>query len=96
LPDVYDVTAFPDAIGIPDGPVFVVCDDCHEAYMEPAYYTFEVSACKTTESTPDGETVIDHMNTLEGCTGNLCPDCAGPYIAPDVLPDPRDPAPHLK
>jgi len=54
------------------------CDDCTEQYAGPAYYTFPTSECRTSDH--DGE-----ATPHEGCTGNLCPRCAGP----DLEPDPR-------
>lgn len=58
------------------------CDDCGQQYPEPAYYTFV--GCH--EEGPNGE-VRDHV----GCTENLCPNCTGPFIEPDLENDPRKP-----
>ena len=62
--------------------VFFICDDCGEAYMSPMYYTFEPSDCH----------VDDDDGPHKGCTGNLCPSCAGPDIDPYDLHDPRRPS----
>lgn len=62
-----------------------LCDDCNKEYPGPPWYTFDEEACHTVEISPDGETEILHMNTAEGCTGNLCPDCI------DHPDDPKDP-----
>lgn len=74
---------------VPDAE-FIVCDDCREAYLEPAYYSwFDADPCELTETDPvTGEvTEIPH-----DCTFNECPDCAGPYLEPDLENDPRRPA----
>jgi hypothetical protein len=70
---------------------FVICDDCREAYPEPAYYSFDTDACTTTGT---DDQIIQHMDDpVDGpCTGNMCPDCAGPYLWPDDQDDPRKPA----
>ncbi len=61
-----------------------VCDDCGQEYPGPAYYTFPPYSCRT--SNHDGDP-IPHR----GCTENLCPRCAGPYLEPDRRGDPRRP-----
>lgn len=61
------------------------CDDCTTEYAGPAYYTFPPSECRT--SRHDGPST-PHA----GCTGNLCPRCAGPDLEPDRAGDPRRPA----
>lgn len=76
-----DTAAVYDSSGNVDQ-VFVICDDCRAAYLEPAYYTFEVDACK--ESIEEDGFVGLHQD----CTGNLCPDCADMLI-PDDPQDPR-------
>ena len=63
---------------------FVICDDCREAYPPPAYYTFESEGCIFQEGDDPEQ---KHMDTEEGCTGNLCPDCAGPHVDPDYPED---------
>lgn len=60
------------------------CDDCGDAYAGPAYYTFLESECRTSDH--DGPTT-QHL----GCTGNLCPRCAGPDLEPDRRDDERRP-----
>lgn len=64
------------------------CDDCTEEYAGPAYYTFLPEACVTSDR--DGP-----PKPHAGCTGNLCPRCAGPYLEPDRAGDARrvSPAP---
>jgi len=59
-----------------------ICDDCGKEYAGPAYYTFHPKDCKT--SRHRGRP-IPHA----GCTGNLCPRCAGPYLEPDRAGDSR-------
>jgi hypothetical protein len=76
-----DVVHFGDDVVIVDIAEFPICDDCREAYLTPAYYVFE----------PEGCTVDDEGTPHEGCTGNLCPACAGPYLEPDKPDDPRRP-----
>jgi hypothetical protein len=61
------------------------CDDCMQQYPGPAYYTFHPRDCKT--SNHRGE-AFPHV----GCTGNLCPRCAGPDLEPDRPDDPRRPS----
>lgn len=58
------------------------CDDCQEEYAGPAYYTFLPTECVTSDH--DGPARA-HL----GCTGNLCPRCAGPDLEPDRPDDPR-------
>ncbi len=62
-----------------------VCDDCGQAYPGPAYYSVG-EGCELWEETPDGATRLEHE-----CTGNICPDCAGPFLEPDLENDPRRP-----
>jgi len=47
-----------------------------------AYYTLEE------DHHPPEETTL----AIEVCTGNLCPECAGPFLEPDDPDDPRRPA----
>jgi hypothetical protein len=59
-----------------------ICDDCGEEYEGPVYYSLDMG--------------VTHLNSLtlaveEGCTGNLCPECAGPFLDPDDPDDPRRP-----
>lgn len=61
-----------------------VCDDCCTEYAGPAYYTFPSDECRTSDH--DGA-ATPHL----GCTGNLCPRCAGPDLEPDRAGDPRRP-----
>ena len=56
------------------------CDDCHDLYRLPYYYSFDVDACKMS----NGNGVHEH-----NCTGSLCPKCTGPFITPDDSHDPR-------
>lgn len=60
------------------------CDDCCQEYAGPAYYTFQEDSCRTSDH--DGP-AVPHL----GCTGNLCPRCAGPDLEPDRADDPRRP-----
>lgn len=86
------VFGFPDSVvvrgfdHVPDAS-FAICDDCHEAYPDPPYYSFDME-CVVTETDPVTgiEEMIDHT-----CTNNLCPDCAGPYLEPENEDDPRKP-----
>lgn len=55
------------------------CDDCRAQYTGPAYYTFDRESCMA--GSDDGH----------DCTGNLGPECAGPYLEPDRPDDPRRP-----
>ena len=55
------------------------CDDCGKTYEGRPYYTFDPKDC-TADADP-------HL----GCTGNICPRCAGPDLEPDLLDDPRRP-----
>ncbi len=66
---------------------FIICDDCRHAYLEPVYYTFEVEACIQ----DSGGYETPHADSEEGCTGNMCPECAGSYLDPDDPDDPRRP-----
>lgn len=66
-----------------------ICDDCGVAYIGPAYYTFDPDACNITESYDDGREAVDVPHP---CTGNMCADCAGPYLDPDFDDDPRRPS----
>ncbi len=59
------------------------CDDCGNWYPGPAWFTFPEDACTTGTDYNGNE--IYHMDSLEGCTGNLCPDCI------DHPDDPEDP-----
>lgn len=54
-----------------------ICDDCFKPYSPPVYYSFEPENCNPKH---------------EGCTGNLCPNCAGPHLIPDDPDDKRKPA----
>ena len=56
------------------------CDDCGKEYAGPAYYTFDSEACVSGNDIP-------HV----GCSGNVCPACAGPYLEPDAPDDSRRP-----
>jgi len=84
-PGMYDTGDTPTiahstSLGRPAGAK--ICDDCGKEYAGPAYYTFHPKDCKT--SNHRGE-ALPHA----GCTGNLCPRCAGPYLEPDRASDPR-------
>jgi len=62
-----------------------ICDDCHEEYDGPVYYSLGDEVCDV------------HINGItlaldEECTHNFCPTCAGPYLTPDDPDDPRRPA----
>jgi len=59
-----------------------ICDECSQEYEGPAYYTLEE------DHHPPEETTL----AIEVCTGNLCPECAGPFLEPDDPDDPRRPA----
>lgn len=61
------------------------CDDCGQSYAGPAYYTFQEGECRT--SRHDGP-----PTPHAGCTGNLCPRCAGPDLEPDRANDARRPS----
>lgn len=64
--------------------VFFICDDCREAYPGPVYYAFDPDGC--------GDELSDQeWEPHRGCTGNLCPPCAGPHVDPDKENDPRRP-----
>ena len=63
---------------------FHICDDCGNAYLSPRYYTFDPRDCIA----DDG---ISGEHRHEGCTGNMCPPCAGSFIEPDDENDPRRP-----
>lgn len=56
------------------------CDDCRQQYDGPAFYAFDEEACEWSEN----EVIVPH-----DCTGNLCPECAGPHLEPDDENDPR-------
>lgn len=57
-----------------------ICDDCRKEYAGPAYYTFPPELCGGY-----------HDHTTPQCTGNICPDCAGPFLEPDEPDDVRRP-----
>lgn len=58
------------------------CDDCGGLYQAPAYYTFDEDSCRLT---------VGGVDTPHPCTGNICPQCAGPFMEPDMEHDPRKP-----
>ena len=60
-----------------------VCDDCRQPYDGPVYYTVEDPA--------DPESGGDWHDDGSTCTGSFCPDCAGPFLDPDIEGDPRRP-----
>jgi len=78
--DEHTMSASATSLGRPAG--VKICDDCLQEYAGPGYYTFHPRYCKTTNH--KGE-AFAHL----GCTGNLCPRCAGPYLEPDRRDDPR-------
>ena len=84
------VVVHTDWVGVIDlgitAEVFIICDDCREAYLEPPYYEFDPDGC--TDDEPHG----DYEPHGDDCTGNVCPDCAGPYLDPDNPGDPRRPS----
>jgi len=61
------------------------CDDCRKVYAYPDYYTFDSDGCELRIG--DDPDPVAH-----DCTGNLCPECAGPHLEPDDPADPRRPA----
>lgn len=61
-----------------------ICDDCRKSYVGPAYYKLDPRTCPANDPANDG---LPHA----GCTGNLCPDCAGPFLVPDDPNDSRRP-----
>jgi len=70
-----------DGIQTNDGTKFVICDDCRQAYLAPAYYTFPPQDC------------FEHITAVftephQGCTGNICPVCADGLVSDDPF-DPR-------
>lgn len=64
------------------------CDDCLREYPGKPYYTFEPEGCEDEMPLHLGET--EQVTTPHAsCTGNLCPECAGPYLEPDDPDDDR-------
>lgn len=59
------------------------CDDCRGTYPGDPYYTFDPNVCFVD--------VGGYITGHEDCTGNLCPECAGPHLTPDEPDDPRRP-----
>jgi len=62
------------------------CDDCGKDYPGEPYYTFEAESCNTVDIIDGAEVAVDH-----DCTENICPECAGPFLEPDIYLDPRRP-----
>jgi hypothetical protein len=54
-----------------------VCDDCGCSYEAPPFYSFDPDDCTDGGADP------------HDCTGNICFECAGPYLIPDDPEDPR-------
>lgn len=66
---------------------FVICDDCREAYLEPAYYSYGDDDLLTeTDPVTGATTEVPHE-----CMHNLCPACAD-QLEPDDEDDPRRPS----
>ena len=59
------------------------CDDCRKTYTGQPYYTFDEAGCNEVDIIDGAEVAVEH-----DCTGNLCPECAGPFLDPDEGNDP--------
>jgi hypothetical protein len=60
------------------------CDDCGVTCPGAIYYSLDPETCSVD---PEFNEPAPH----EGCTGNLGPECAGPFLVPDQPDDPRRP-----
>lgn len=66
------------------------CDDCERTYPGTPYYTFDPEGCEDEVVTEVRQGVyLRETVSHRDCTGNLCPECAGPFLEPDDPDDDR-------